>query len=121
MSYKQKAADMYNMLNQGQPLDAFEKFYAENCVMHEATGDITEGKDANRKREQEFFGSIKEVHRGGVNAITSDEENGVTMVEAWMDLTFQDGNRMKMEEVAVQKWEGDQIVQERFYYNMPGQ
>ena len=33
-----------------------------------------------------------------------------------MDVTFKDGNRVQMEQVAVQKWAGDQIVHERFYY-----
>ena len=45
--------------------------------------------------------------------------SGITMVEAWADVTFQDGNRMKLEEIARQKWQGDQIIEERFYYN-PG-
>ena len=34
-----------------------------------------------------------------------------------MDITFKDGNRVIMEQVAVQKWENNQIVHERFYYN----
>ena len=41
------------------------------------------------------------------------------LVEAWMELTFQDGNRMKMEQIARQKWQDGRIVEERFYYN-PG-
>ena len=40
------------------------------------------------------------------------------MVESWMDVTLKDGKRNMMEEVAVQKWKGDQIIHERFYYNM---
>ena len=62
---------------------------------------------------------VQEVHDGGVGSITADEENGVTMVESWMDVTYKEGGRMKMEEVAVQKWQGDKIIHERFYHNMP--
>ncbi|MGB0428892.1 MAG: SnoaL-like domain-containing protein [Bacteroidia bacterium] len=51
-----------------------------------------------------------------VKAITSDEEAGVVMHETSMDVTFQDGNRVKMEQVGVQKWKNGQIVHERFYY-----
>jgi len=58
------------------------------------------------------------MNDGGVTAITSNEETGVTMVESWMDISFKDGNRMKMEEVAVQTWKDDQIIREHFYYNM---
>ncbi len=61
---------------------------------------------------------IKDVHGTGVKAITSNEKEATTMVESWMDVTMKDGKRSKMEEVAVQKWKDDQIIHERFYYNM---
>jgi len=32
-------------------------------------------------------------------------------------VTFQDGMRVNMEQVSVQKWENGQIVHERFYYD----
>ncbi|HAA01391.1 MAG TPA: nuclear transport factor 2 family protein, partial [Flavobacteriales bacterium] len=63
-----------------------------------------------------FVGSVKAINGGGVDAITSDESNGVTMVESWMDITFQNDARVKLEQVAVQYWKGDQIVKERFYH-----
>lgn len=120
MSYLEKAQSLYQMIGQGQMMEAFEKFYHEDVVMHEATGEIREGKAANREFEQNWMSGIQEMHGGGVNSITSDETNGVTMVEAWTDVSFKDGNRMKLEEVCVQKWKDGQIVHERFYYNMPG-
>lgn len=119
MSYLAKAQNLYDMINTGQLLDAFEKYYANDVVMVEATGDLREGKDKNREYELKFISSVKDVHGGGVTGLTADEQNGVTMVESWMDVTFQDGNRVKMEQVAVQKWRGEEIVHERFYYN-PG-
>ena len=119
MSNLQNLKDLNIMIGQGQMMEAFEKYYHEDSVMIEATGDLRQGKSANREFETNYFGSIKEFHGGGVKAITSDEENGITMVESWMDVTFQDGNRMKMEEIARQKWQGEQIIEERFYYN-PG-
>ena len=119
MKYKELAKTMYQMVNNGQAMEAFEKFYHEDSTMIEATGDVRHGKDASREFELEYFKSIKEYHGGGVQNITSDEENGITMVEAWAEVTFQDGNRIKMEEIARQKWQGEQIIEERFYYN-PG-
>ncbi|WKN43737.1 SnoaL-like domain-containing protein [Tunicatimonas pelagia] len=117
MTYQEKAQDLYNMINSGQLLDAFDKYYHQNCVMVEATGDRREGKDVNRQYEEKFLSSIKEFHGAGVGSIASNEENKVTTVESWMDVTFQDDNRVKLEQVAVQKWDGDHIVNERFYYN----
>jgi ketosteroid isomerase-like protein len=121
MKYLQLANDLYAMIGQGQMLEAFEKYYHKDVVMVEANGQERVGKDANREFEKQFMESIAEMHGGGVHAITSNEETGVTMVETWMDSTFKDGNRMKMEEVCVQQWQGEEIIRERFYYNMGGE
>ena len=118
MSYYDKAKDIYDMLGQGKMLDAFEKYYHNDIVMVEANGETRNGKDANRKFQQDFMGMVKETHGGGVRAISSNEKDATTMVESWMDVTLKDGKRNLMEEVAVQKWKGDQIIHERFYYNM---
>ncbi len=119
MSYLDHAKDLYEMIYQGQILQAFEKYYHDDIVMTEATGESWSGKEANRKREEQFVGSVKEIHGGGVEAITANEDQNTTMVESWLDVTFQDDNRVKLEQVAVQKWQDDRIINERFYYN-PG-
>jgi ketosteroid isomerase-like protein len=117
MSYYDKAKNVYDMMAQGKLLEAFDKYYHKDVVMVEATGETRKGKEANRKFQTEFLGMVKDIHGSGVTAITSNEKDGVTMVESWMDITFKDGKRNKMEEVAVQKWQGDHIINERFYYN----
>lgn len=116
MTYKEKAQDIYNMLGQGQLLDAFDKYYGDNVVMTEPRG-TREGKSTCRAYEVAFLGNIAEFHGLDVRHVTSDEANGITTVESAMDVTFKDGNRVNMEQVAVQKWQGDHIVHERFYYS----
>lgn len=114
MSYLQQVKDLYAMIGQDQMIEAFEKFYHEDIVMIEAAGEVRKGKPTNREFENQWLSSIKEMHGGGVTGITSNEDDGITMVETWMEATFQDGTRMKMEEVCVQKWQGDQIIHEQF-------
>ena len=120
MSYLEKEQELQSMVGQGQMMEAFEKFYAENVVMEEPMSGKTEGKDANRVREEQWVSGLAEMHGGGITGISSNEDDGITMTESWMDASFKDGSRVKMEEVSVKKWEGDQIVHERFYYNMGG-
>jgi mannitol-1-phosphate/altronate dehydrogenase len=115
MTYLEKAQDIYNHLGQGKLLEAFDKYYADNVVMTEPRGTRT-GKVECRDYEVQFLNNVKEFHDLQVTGIGSDEKNGTTFVESMMDVTFKDGNRAKMEQVAVQKWEGDHIVHERFYY-----
>lgn len=119
MSYLEKAQDLQAKIAGGQVMEAFEEYYAENVVIVESTGDQRNGKEAQRQAIQQWFGSIKEFHGGGLRSLAANEETGVTTAETWTDVTFQDGNRFTMEEVAVQKWENGQIVHERFYYNVP--
>ncbi len=121
MSYLEKVTEMYNMVNRGQLLEAFDKYYHTDCVLVEATGEVRKGKASNMDFMKEHIESIKEHHGAGVEKITANETEKTTMVEAWVELTFKNGMRMKMEEVAVQQWDGDHIIHERFYYNMPAQ
>ena len=110
--------ELQAMLGQGEMLAAFEKYYAEEIVMVEATGDVRKGKDVNRKFEQEWLNGIKETHGGGVGAITANELTRQTCSETWVDVTFQDGSRKKLEEVSVKQWKDGLVIHERFYYNM---
>lgn len=121
MSYLEKARELQEMLAQDQTWEAFDKFYAEDVVVIEKpTGERREGKEAQRKAIEQWYGMVEEMHGGGIGAITADEENGITTAETWMEVTFKGQGRAKMEEVAVQKWKGDQIIEESFYYHMPG-
>ncbi|MEA1784504.1 nuclear transport factor 2 family protein [Arenibacter sp. GZD96] len=116
MSYKEKALDIYHQLQQGKLLEAFDTYYAEDVVMTEPRGERV-GKVACRAYEVEFLNGVSEFHSLTIDSIAANEEDGVTFVESTMDVTFKNGYRAKMEQVAVQRWKGDQIIHERFYYN----
>ena len=104
-----------DMILTGKALDAFEQFYADDVVMQENSDAPTVGKDANRKLELEFFGSIAEFHEGRLDA---SAVNGDTTFGQWyMDITFKNGYRAKRSQVAVRQWKDGKIVHERFFYN----
>lgn len=118
MSYIEKEQELQSMVAQNQMIEAFDKFYSEDVVMEEPMTGKTEGKKANRAREEQWVSGMAEMHGAGIKGITSNKAEGITMTESWIDASFKDGSRMNMEEVSVKRWEGDQIVHERFYYNM---
>lgn len=116
MTYLDKINDVYNHIAQGTAMDAFEEYYADDVVMVLEDGTEVVGKDTNRERENEFFGSVEEFHGIDVKGITSNEETGVTSVESTMKVTFKGADEpMSIEQVAVQNWDGDKIERERFY------
>jgi len=110
-------AELNDMIRQGKALEAFEKFYAENVVMME-NDESFEGKEANRTREQKFFGNIAEVHSAGISATAVN--GNTSFCEQHFDATFKDGKRIRMEEVAVRTWKDGKVVKERFYYKGSG-
>lgn len=120
MSVKERIEDVYNHIQNGTALEAFEKYYDEDVTMILEDGTEVEGKDANRDRENEFFDSVEEFHGAGVVNITSNEDEEATAVESWMDVTFKESGRMKIEQVATQQWEDGKIVRERFYGTQQG-
>ena len=107
--------ELNDMILGGKAIEAFEKFYAGDVEMRENADTPVRGKDANRKREEEFFSSIQEFHGAELvgSAVTGD-----TSFSEWMwDVTLKGVGRIKMEQTAVRRWKDGQVATERFYYN----
>ena len=106
--------ELNQMILQGQAMEAFEKFYADDIVMQENNEPARVGKDANREFEEQFFSSIKEFHGAtlGDVAVTGD----ISFSEWVFDATFQDGNRVANPQVTRRKWKDGKVVNERFYH-----
>ena len=104
-----------DMILQGQAMDAFEQYYADDVVMQENTDEPLRGKDANRKREEEFFGSVEELH--GAKLLGSAAADGKAFSEWEWDVTFKGVGRITMTQVAAREWKDGRVTYERFYYN----
>lgn len=99
----------------GKALEAFDELYAEDVVMQENSDAPFVGKAFNRAREIEFFASVAEIHSAAV--LSTATARDVSFSEWEMDLTFKNGHRAKLSQVAVRRWKDGKIVNERFYYN----
>jgi hypothetical protein len=112
-SIKSLDNQLNDMILHGDLMQAFEKFYAENVEMIENM-DSFKGKEVNRSREQEFMSAIQKMDACELlgHAISGD----TTYTEWHMDVTFKNGQRSNMYQVAVRHWKDGQIVQERFYH-----
>lgn len=101
-----------DMILQGQIIDAFERFYAEDVVMWENDQPFR-GKETNRKREQELVDSA-DFHN--VEILSRAVNDDVTFTEWLLDFTKKGVGRMERREVGVRRWKNGQIAEERFYY-----
>jgi ketosteroid isomerase-like protein len=119
MNIRQRTEDIVEHIKQGKVLEAFEKHYADDCVMQENRNDPVHGKDSNREREKQFLASVKEWKGFEVIALgaDSDTDDGTTFLEVAFDFINQQDQHVRYEQVAVQTWKNGKIVSERFYYD----
>ena len=107
--------ELNDMILQGEILEAFDKFYADDIVMEE-DGKERVGKEANREYEEQFVNSLEAFHSGEVKARGVDEDNNVTFSEWENDMTLEGVGRVQQKQVSVRTWNDDgQITHEKFY------
>ena len=109
-----KISDLNDLVLQGKPLEAFETYYDDSVVMQENENAPTIGKEANRKRENEFYSSIVEFRNARLLKLTVGES--VTMTQWHYDYTHKDWGIRNYTQVSVQEWKNDKIIGEQFFY-----
>jgi ketosteroid isomerase-like protein len=112
-------AELERELNQAledqKVLEAFERFYADDVVMQENSGQQCLGKAANRQRTIEWAGTVSEFH--GARLIGSAVSGDRAYSEWEYDVTYKNGARYQMDEVSVRVWREGKVVSERFYWD----
>ena len=111
----QLESELNSMIQRGEILPAFERYYAEDVVMQENSDPQFEGKAVNRDREQAFVDSVQQVH--GIKLVASAIHGNTAFGEWLFDVTFKGGGRVKMEQVSVRRWRDGKVASERFYYH----
>lgn len=110
--------ELNRMIEEGRAFpEAFHKFYADDVVMIEGTGESCEGREANIHREAELAKGVKEMH--GARLLGAVAGDDLSFSEWEYEMTFQDGRRVTWAEVARRQWKDGKIVNERFYYYNP--
>lgn len=112
---KARVDSLNRMITEGKIMEAMREFYTDDVVMAENDNPPTVGLPANLEREEDFVANTTwyGLEQKGV-AIGDD----ISMVQWWMDFHNKHyGNRLAFTQVAVQRWRGDKIYDERFYYS----
>ena len=111
----QRDAELNALILEGRILDAFERFYAEDVVMQENTAPPTTGKAANRAREEQFIGSVEQLHEIRLLS-TGAGEDGTTYGVWVIDASYKGAGRVRSEQVAVRTWKDGAVVREQFFH-----
>ncbi len=94
---------------------AIEDFYTDDSSMQENQQTPRVGKLANMAREQAVLDRMQSVQSKCVRPVLL---NGDHVGIRWVfDFESKQGQRMRIEELAWQRWEGEKIAQETFFYD----
>lgn len=109
-----KISDLNDLVLKGKAIEAFETYYDDDVIMQENENAPTIGKEANRKREKEFYSSIVEFRSAQLLKLTVGEN--ITMAQWHYDYTHKDWGVRNYTQVSVQEWKNNKIIREQFFY-----
>jgi ketosteroid isomerase-like protein len=103
------------MVERGRYVEAIESFYAENASMQENLQPPRQGREILVAGERKIMAGFREIRTRPVETYFV---HGDRVVINWIfDFTDHDGASFTQDELALQRWQGDKIVEERFYYD----
>jgi hypothetical protein len=95
--------------------EACEEFYTEQASMRENFEPPRIGRDLHVANERRVMARAKSVESTCVRPVLV---NGDHVVVRWIfRFEWQDGTVTRMEELAYQRWEGERIAEEQFFYD----
>jgi hypothetical protein len=96
-------------------VEAIEEFYTEDASMRENMNVPRVGRDALAASERAVLARMRSVQSRCVRPVFVE---GDRVVVRWV-FRFEglDGRVREIEELAYQRWEGDRIAQEQFFYD----
>lgn len=96
-------------------VEAIQEFYTETASMQENMAAPRVGRDTLVKHEAAALARAASVHSTCVRPVFA---NGNHVVIRWIfEFTWKDGSVGRIEELAYQRWEGEKIAQEQFFYD----
>jgi SnoaL-like domain len=96
-------------------VEAIEEFYTKDASMQENQSPPRVGRDLLMARERAVLAKARSVKSTCVRPIFV---NGDNVVVRWVfDFEWPDGTKTHMEELAYQRWEGERIAEETFFYD----
>jgi SnoaL-like domain len=96
-------------------VEAIEEFYTKDASMQENQSPPRVGRDLLMARERAVLAKARSVQSACVRPVFV---NGGNVVVRWVfDFEWLDGTKTHMEELAYQRWEGERIAQETFFYD----
>lgn len=99
----------------GAHAEAIEDYYTEGATMRENQAEPRRGRSTLVAQESAVLARTESVVSTCVRPVLV---NGDHVAIHWIfEFAFKDASTMRMEEIAWQRWEGERIAEEQFFYD----
>lgn len=115
MPERQRILDFIAVVVSGDHVRAIEDFYHPDATMQENGKPPRVGRDVLVAHEGAALARLKAMHTHPVQMFLVDGDHVV--INWTFDATDQAGITRRLEELAFQRWQGDRIITERFFYD----
>jgi hypothetical protein len=103
------------MVERNDHAEAIEAFYTPTASMQENGAPPRIGRDLLVANERRVLGRARSVRSRCVPPVFVSGDN---VVIRWVfDFVWHDGAATRIEELAYQRWEGERIAEEKFFYD----
>ena len=107
--------DFVARVERSEFLEAIAEFYAEDATMQENGEPPRVGREALLANERRVIAAFEKVDARCVRPVFV---SGDQVVIRWLfQFATGDGRAIRLEEIALQRWQGDRIAEERFFYD----
>ena len=102
-------------VEQNAHAEALQEFYTANASMQENQSTPRVGRDAHVANERRVIAKAKTIVSKCIRPVFVSGDN---VVIRWtFEFEWQDGTVTRMDELAYQRWEGERVAEETFFYD----
>lgn len=115
MPSRERVQAFVALVEAGRYVEAIEDFYHADASMQENQWPPTVGRDKLVAAETATLARNKAMATRPVGDLLIDGDR--VMIRWIFDITPPEGQPVVLEELALQRWDGDRIAEERFFYD----
>ena len=114
MDIQQIAANVVKLIREGKNKEAKEQYYSNNIVSIEGNGEKLEGIQAIYEKSAGWAAQVSEVHSAYVSEPLVSADHFALNIR--MDISYKNGHRAVMNEIAVYEVTAGKIVSEHYFF-----
>lgn len=115
MPSRERVEDFLKAVVHGSHVQAIANFYHDDATMQENLGAPRRGIETLMAREQATLDRIERMHTHPVRTFLVDGDH--VAIRWTFDMIDKTGTVRRLEELALQRWRGDRIAEEQFFYD----